>query len=62
MQNPELLTITQLCEAVNIGRTNAYRLIGEGKIKAIKINRKTLIRRSDMDAWIESLPAYTGEV
>lgn len=54
----ELLTITEFCKSVNLGRTVAYRLINEGKVKAVKLGKKTLIPRSSVDDFIASLPAY----
>jgi len=57
----ELLTIPQFCAHVNIGRTNAYRLINEGQIKAVKLGKKTLIPRVEMLKWIETLQPYTAQ-
>lgn len=54
----ELLTIPEFCKSVNLGRTVAYRLINEGKVKAVKLGKKTLIPRSALDDFIASLPAY----
>jgi len=59
---PELLTIPQFCEAVNCGRTRAYQLINEGHVRALKNNRKTLIPRSEIERWIESLPSYNEQL
>ena len=39
-----------------IGRTNFYRLIGEGRIRAVKCGKRTLIRADDLRAFIEGLP------
>ncbi|HRQ60058.1 MAG TPA: helix-turn-helix domain-containing protein [Alphaproteobacteria bacterium] len=54
----ELLTITEFCSIANIGRTNAYRLINSGAIKAVKIGKKTLIPLEALEEWISSLTAY----
>ena len=57
----ELLTIPELCRQVNIGKTYAYRLIGEGTIKAVKCGRKTLVPRAEIHKWIETLKPYAPD-
>jgi excisionase family DNA binding protein len=57
----ELLTIPEFCAQVNVGRTNAYRLINEGQVKAVKLGKKTLIPRTEMLRWIENLQPYASE-
>ena len=54
----ELFTIPEFCAAANIGRTNAYRLINAGQLKAVKIGKKTLISRASLQEWILSLEPY----
>ena len=36
---PDVLTVKQLTEALQVGRNTAYKLLDEGKIKSIKIGR-----------------------
>ena len=57
----ELLTIPEFCNEARIGRTFAYRLLSENKIKACKLGKKTLIPRAEMHRWIDSLPSYSSE-
>lgn len=54
----ELLTLSEFCKAVNLGRTSVYKLINAGKVKALKLGKKTLVPRSSLDEFIASLPAY----
>jgi excisionase family DNA binding protein len=54
----ELLTITEFCEASNLGRTRVYELLQSGELKAVKIGRRTFIRREDMQAWLAGLSTY----
>lgn len=54
----ELLTINQVCEATKLGRTYIYRLLKSGDLKGIKIGRRTMVRKNDIDAWASSLAAY----
>lgn len=52
------LTISQACNMLNLGKTKLYELINAGKIPAKKINRKTLVLRSDLDAFLSNLEEY----
>ena len=45
----EFLTPTEVSAFLGVGRTSIYRYIRYGKIKAVRFNGKTLIRRSDID-------------
>lgn len=54
----ELLTITEVCAETNIGKTMVYRLINSGQLLAVKLGKKTLIRRADMETWLSSLNNY----
>jgi len=36
---PDVLNIKQLCNALNIGKNTAYRLINDGDIKSITIGK-----------------------
>jgi excisionase family DNA binding protein len=62
MQTEFLLTINESCQAASIGRTNLYKLINSGMIKAVKVGRKTLIPRSALTEWFNTLPPYKSEV
>ena len=55
---PDLLTIPQFCKSINIGTTYAYQLINEGKIRAVKIGKKTLIPKEALDDFIADLEPY----
>ena len=48
--------IPEVMARVGVGRDKLYRLIREGKLPARKLGRKTLILRSDLEAFLESLP------
>ena len=45
----EFLTPTEVSAFLGVGRTSIYRYIRYGKIKAVRFDGKTLIRRSDID-------------
>ena len=47
--NNEYLTPSEVDELLNIGRTSIYRYIRNGIIKVIRFERKTLVRRADIE-------------
>jgi len=55
---PELLTISQFCAIANCGKTNTYKLINAGKLKAVKLGKKTLIPKDAMENFIANLTQY----
>lgn len=58
---PELLTINEFCRAINLGKTSVYKLINEGKVKAVKLGKKTLVPQSSVNDFISSLPKYKSK-
>jgi excisionase family DNA binding protein len=56
----EHLTVEQFCEKAPMGKTRLYVLLNEGRIKAKKDGKRTLIPVSEFNAWKESLPDYLG--
>lgn len=53
--NANLLTIQDLCNELRIGKTTAYKLIKDKKIKATKVGNKLLISRKNFDAYLIQL-------
>jgi excisionase family DNA binding protein len=45
-----------------IGKTKAYEEIREGRLRAVKCGKLTLILPEDYDRWLKSLPAIVGEI
>jgi excisionase family DNA binding protein len=50
------LTVDEFMAAYGPGRTTTYEEIKAGRLKALKLGRKTLIPRDSADAWLASLP------
>ena len=48
-------TILDVCRTASIGRTRLYSEISEGRLRAVKVGRRTLIRAEDLDTWLRSL-------
>lgn len=53
--NENLLTIEELCKELGIGRSKAYQLLRNKQIPSGKIGRRILIRRSDVDQYIDRI-------
>jgi excisionase family DNA binding protein len=53
---PVLASINATCECLDLSDTSVYRLIGQGKLKAVKAGIKTLITVQSIKAYVASLP------
>ncbi len=56
LQERGALSVDDFCAWASIGRSRFYREVSEGRIKVRKIGRKSVITRTDADAWLASLP------
>ncbi len=52
-QEPILLTVEEVAEALQVGRSMVYGLIQAGSLPAIRLGRLRRIRRSDLREWVE---------
>lgn len=50
--------LPSFCRVYSIGRVKAYQEINEGRLRATKLGRRTLIGASDAEAWFSSLPPF----
>ena len=53
---PDALSISDACEMAGVGRTTVYAAIAEGRLKARKLGRRTLILRDDLTHFLVALP------
>jgi excisionase family DNA binding protein len=56
MYDKRAISIREFCKCYGIGRTTAYDEIADGRLRAIKVGRKTLIPLDDAEAWLASRP------
>ena len=49
-------SIANACDATGIKRSSIFEEIREGRLKARKFGRRTLILRSDLMEWLHALP------
>jgi excisionase family DNA binding protein len=51
----KLYTVAETAQLLHISRGNLYRLIAEGKLKPIKLGKRTLFSEQELEAFIEEL-------
>lgn len=49
-------TPAEACEALRVGKTKLYELIGQQKLKAVALGGKTLIPRIEIEQFLKALP------
>ena len=57
----EGLSIADACTVAGIGRTKIYQAIAEGELVARKYGKRTLILRSDLQAFLANLPTVQAD-
>lgn len=53
----EAFSIAEASASAGIGRTKLYEAIGQGRLKARKCGKRTLILRADLREFLASLPS-----
>ena len=54
------ITVDGFCDRYNIGRTTFYAEVKAGRIRPVKVGRKTLIPEPEGERWLASLPTAEG--
>ena len=49
---PDILSVKQLCEVLDIGKNTAYKLLQSGEIKSIKIGKVYKIPKKEVEKYI----------
>jgi len=52
---PTLLTVPEAAAYLSLGASTMWALIQRGELRALKSGRRTLLRRADLDAYVERL-------
>jgi excisionase family DNA binding protein len=58
--NQEALSIADATRFLGIGRSTIYRLISEGRLEPVRFGRRTLLRRSDLEALLQRPESASG--
>lgn len=59
MKDDELLDKDQARESLGgIGSTKFYQLLNKGELNAVKIGKRLMLRRSEINRYISELPPY----
>lgn len=53
---PRAFPISEFCRRYGICRTKAYDEIGSGRLRAVKVGRRTLISHDAAESWLAALP------
>lgn len=57
-RTPITLSIPRTVEVSGLSRSSIYEALKRGDLTAVKAGRRTLIRFSDLETYMASLPAY----
>ena len=52
---PDILSVKQLCELLEIGRNSAYKLLQRGEIKSVRIGKLYRIEKSEVRKYAENI-------
>ena len=52
----ELISVRNGARHCDLGESTLWRLVRKGEIPSRRIGRRVLIRRGDLDAYVDSLP------
>lgn len=52
----ELMNLTEFCETFSLSRNKAYQEAQNGKLVFSKVGKRTMVRRTDAEAWLAALP------
>jgi excisionase family DNA binding protein len=55
----EAVSIAEAAAMAGIGRTKIYKAISEGRLKARKCGKRTLVLKNEFRQFLESLPLST---
>ena len=54
-------TVPTACARLGISRSTLYLEVASGRLRAVKVRGRTLLRRVDQSAWADNLPAIEAQ-
>ena len=58
MDQPAAFDVPTFCDRYGVSRATAYKELSSGRLLGTKVGRKTLIRSTDAECWLASLPQF----
>jgi excisionase family DNA binding protein len=55
--NREAFAVREFCSLYGICRDTFYSEVKRGRLRALKLGKKTIVLRADAESWAASLPA-----
>ena len=53
IDRPEVLTVDEVIKTLRLGRTRVNELLWSGTLRSIKVGRRRLVRRRDLERFLE---------
>jgi excisionase family DNA binding protein len=57
----DLLTVDETIRVLRLGRTRVHEILRSGEIPSLKLGRRRLVRRKDLEAWLDDHVYMPGE-
>ena len=54
------MSVSEFAERYGISRSKTYEEIGAGRLRALKVGKRTLITEDDAEIWLRRLPVMGG--
>lgn len=61
MSEPILLTVEDVQEQIQLGRTKVYELIRDGVLPVLRIGRAVRIRREALERWLDEVEVQSTD-
>ena len=55
------MSVDEFCRRYRVGRTTTYQEIKEGRLRARKVGKRTIIGDTDVEEWFRRLPVIETE-
>jgi excisionase family DNA binding protein len=60
-ERPDLLTVDETIQILRVGRTTVNELLWSGALPSIKLGRRRLVRRADLERFLAAHEYLPGE-
>ena len=61
MSEPMLLTVEDVQNVIQLGRTKVYEMIRTGELPVIRIGRSVRVRREALERWLNELEEQNSD-